>query len=162
MNFRGIVAYESETELTETLNAYAEKRMRRERAQAAHLAAYGWVSPYLAIGGASRNLAGTDLETHQRFLREAEAVRYEFVQGLNKAHMEKLSYIDDINRNNGEEAWERARVDAANWQVLNNFRFTPDPAVDRVNRATSMLTSLVLWFAAFVGFGLYAARRLAP
>ena len=44
--------------MTETLNAYAEKRMRRERAQAAHLSAYGWVSPYLAIGGASRQSGG--------------------------------------------------------------------------------------------------------
>ncbi len=161
INFRGLVAYQSETDLTETLNAYAEKRMQRERAQAAHLSAFGWVSPYLAIGGASRNLAGTDLETHHRFLREAEAVRFDFVQGLNKAHIEKLSYIDDINRNNGEEGWKRARVDSANWQVLNDFRFTPDPAIDRVRRATSMLTSLLLWFSVSLGFGLIAARRLA-
>ena len=162
MNFRGLVAYESETDLTRTLNAYAEKRMQRERAQAAHLSAYGWVSPYLAVAGASRNLAGTDLATHHRFLREAEAVRYNFVQGLNKAHMEKLSYIDDINRNNGEEASRRARVDSVNWQVLDEFRFSPDPAIERISRATPMLTSLLLWFSAALGLGLIASRRLAP
>lgn len=162
VNFRGVVASQSETDLTKTLNAYAEKRMERERAQAAHLSAYGWLSPYLAIGGASRNLSGTDLETHHRFLREAEAVRYEFVQGLNKAHIEELSYIDDMNRNNGEEGGRRARIDSANWQVLNDFRFTPDAALDRLSRATSKLTSLVLWFLALVGLGLTAARRLTP
>ena len=162
VNFRGIVASKSETDLTETLNAYAEKRMARERVQAAHLSVYGWVSPYLAVGGASRHLAGTDLETHHRFLREAEAFRYDFVQGLNKAHIEKLSYVDDMNRNNGEEGSRRARVDAANWQVLDDFRFAPDPAIDRVNRATSNLISLVLWFLALIGLGLTAARKLTP
>jgi len=162
VNFRGVVASKSETDLTETLNAYAEKRMQRERRQAQHLSAYGWLSPYLAIGGVSRNLAGTDLETHHRFLREAEAVRYDFVQGLNKAHIEKLSYIDDINRNKGEEGWKRARVDAGNWEVLNDFRFTPDPAIDRVSRAAAKLTSLVFWLLALIGVGIIAARRLTP
>lgn len=162
VNFRGIVASESEKELTETLNAYAEKRMQRERAQAAHLSAYGWVSPYLAIGSASRNLAGTDLDTHHRFLREAEAVRFEFVQGLNTAHAEKLSYIDDINRNNGEEGNRRARIDAANWEVLNDFRFVPDLASDRLDRAISKLMALALWFIGLLSAGLLAARRLTP
>ncbi|MFK8048611.1 MAG: ABC transporter permease [Halioglobus sp.] len=162
VNFRGVVASKSETDLTETLNAYAEKRMQRERAQAAHLSAYGWLSPYLAIGGASRNLAGTDLETHHRFLREAERVRYEFVQDLNKAHVEKLSYVDDVNRNKGEEGWKRARVDSSNWQVLNDFRFTADPAIERLGRAASKLISLAFWLFALVAFGLAAARRLTP
>ncbi|MEE4281067.1 MAG: DUF3526 domain-containing protein [Pseudomonadales bacterium] len=162
LNFRGLVASKSETDLTETLNTYAEQRMARERAQAAHLSAFGWVSPYLAIGGASRNLAGTDLATHHRFLREAEAVRYDFVQGLNEVHISKLSYIDDINRNSGEEGNRRARVDSANWQVLKDFRFTPDHAVDRLSRAAAKLTSLVLWFFALAGIGLIAARRLTP
>ena len=162
MNFRGVVASKSEEELTDTLNAYAEKRMQRERGQAAHLSVYGWVSPYLAIGGASRNLAGTDLDTHHRFLREAEAVRFDFVQGLNEAHIEKLSYIDDINRNNGEDGNRRARIDAANWQVLNDFRFEPDLAGDRLNRAIPKLLALALWLAGLLTAGLLAARRLQP
>ncbi len=162
VNFRGVVAAKSETDLTNTLNAYAEKRMERERAQASHLSAYGWLSPYLAIAGASRNLAGTDLETHHRFLREAEALRYNFVQGLNQTHIEKLSYIDDINRNKGEEGWKRARVGAANWQVLGNFRFTPDSGSHRVVRAATELASLLIWFLTLVGLGLIASRRLTP
>lgn len=162
VNFRGIVASKSETDLTETLNAYAEKRMQREVDQAEHLSNYRWLSPYLAISGASRNLAGTDLETHHRFLREAESLRYDFVQGLNQAHIERLSYIDDINRNKGEEGWKRARVDSANWQVLKEFRFLPDPAMDRVSRATPKLVSLAVWFIGLLMLGMIAARRLTP
>ena len=162
VNFRGVVASKSEADLTDTLNQYAEYRMQRERAQAAHLSAYGWISPYLAIGGASRNLAGTDLATHHRFLREAEALRYDFVQGLNNAHIEKLSYADDMNRNNGDEGGRRARVDAKNWDVLSDFRFTPDTAQTRVDRAKSKLIALILWLVALVGLGLTTARRLTP
>ncbi len=162
VNFRGMVASKSETDLTETLNAYAEKRMQREIEQAEHLSNYRWLSPFLAISGASRNLAGTDIETHHRFLREAESLRYEFVQGLNKAHIEKLSYIDDINRNKGEEGWKKARVNAENWNVLNEFRFFPDPAMDRLSRATPKIFSLIIWFLGLLILGTAAARRLAP
>jgi len=162
MNFRGMIASRAETKLTETLNTYAEERMQREIKQTEHLDNYRWLSPFLAISSASRNLAGTDLETHHRFLREAEAVRYDFVQGLNQAHIHQLSYIDDINRNKGEQGWRRARVDSANWQVLNQFRFSPDSAQDRLNRAAPKLISLALWFIVLVILGTTAARRLTP
>lgn len=162
VNYRGIVASASEEKLTQTLNEYAEKRMTREAAQASHLSAYSWLSPYLAISGASRNFAGTDLATHHRFLREAENLRYDFVQGLNKAHVEQLSYADDMNRNKGEEGWRRARVDAMNWQVLNDFRFTPDTASMRVERAIPQIIALMLWLIALLGAGVLAARRLTP
>ena len=162
VNFRGVVASKNETDLTETLNEYAEKRMQREQAQAGHLSTFGWLSPYIAISGTSRNLAGTDLSTHHRFLREAEALRYEFVQGLNKAHVEKLSYADDINRNKGEEGWRRARVDAQNWQVLQDFRFLPDPPKQRLSRALNGFLPLSLWLIGLLGIGLFASRKLSP
>ena len=162
VNFRGVVSEKNEAHQAETLNKFAEKRMQREQAQAVHLSAYGWLSPYLAISGASRNLAGTDLNTHHRFLREAEALRFEFVQGLNKAHIEKLSYADDINRNKGEEGWRRARVDAQNWQVLQDFRFTPDSPKQRLSRAINGFVPLSIWLIALLGFGLFASRKLSP
>lgn len=162
VNFRGVVSEKNEAHQAETLNKFAEKRMQREQAQAAHVSAYGWLSPYLAISGASRNLAGTDLNTHHRFLREAEELRFEFVQGLNKAHIEKLSYADDINRNKGEEGWRRARVDAQNWQVLQDFRFLPDPPKQRLSRALNGFFPLSIWLIGLLGFGLFASRRLSP
>lgn len=162
VNYRGVVASVSEEKLTKTLNAYAEKRLTREATQAAHLSAYSWFSPYLAISGASRNFAGTDLATHHRFLREAEDLRYGFVQGLNKAHVEKLSYKDDMNRNKGVEGWRRARVDASNWQVLNDFRFMPDPAETRTQRALPQILALLIWLVALLGTGVLTARRLTP
>lgn len=162
VNYRGVVASASEEKLTKTLNEYAEKRLRREAQQAEQLSAYSWASPYLAISSASRNIAGTDLATHHRFLREAEALRFDFVQGLNKVHVERLSYDDDINRNSGEEGNRRARVDAENWQVLNDFRFAPDPAQMRVDRAMPQILPLLLWLLALLGAGGMMSRRLTP
>ena len=162
VNFRGVVSMKNESLQAETLNKFAEKRMQREQAQAAHLSIYGWLSPYLAISGASRNLAGTDLVTHHRFLREGEALRYDFVQGLNKAHIEKLPYAFDINRNKGEEGSRLARVDAQNWQVLQDFRFTPDPPMERLSRALKGFLPLGIWLLTLFGLGFFASRRLSP
>jgi ABC-2 type transport system permease protein len=162
INFRGAVAQKSEADLTDTLNQYAERSMASETAQAELVARFGWLSPYVAISTASRQIAGTDLATHHRFLREAESLRYDFVQGLNKAHVEELDYQADMNRNNGEEGWRLARISSQNWQVLDDFAFAPDPADMRLKRASEGLLALLLWLAALLGTGLFAARRLKP
>ena len=109
---------------------------------------------------ASRSLAGTDLEHYHRFLRRAEDVRIEFVQGLNRAHAEELSYIDDINRNRDEESWERARVDSSNWQVLDEFHYEPAGASARLASAGSSVSMLVTWMAALIVLLFWAGGRL--
>jgi len=124
---------------------------------------FGLLSPTLACGLASRMLACTDLATHHRFLREAERLRFDFVQGLNRVHATELSYIDDMNRSNDAESSRRARVDASYWrQVLDDFRFVPDAGAERAARAAPMLAMLVAWALALgVAVGV-AARRLRP
>lgn len=162
VNFRGMVAQTSEADLTKVMNEYAEKRMGVERSQSMHVSQYGWLSPVIAISAASRNLAGTDLVTHHRFLREAEAVRYDFVQGLNKGHIEELSYIDDINRNQGAEANRRARISSENWKVLDAFEFTPATADERAARASGPALMLGLWLLGLMAIGAALSARLKP
>ena len=162
VNFRGVVASNSEEELTETLNRYAEKRMSRELEQSKRLDSFGIISPYVAISAASRAVAGTDLRTHHRFLRETEDLRFSFVQGLNKAHIEELSYADDIARNKSEAAGQKARISSENWTVLQDFGFEPNPSTARVKAASASLISLLIWFFGIVFTGLLAARRLKP
>lgn len=162
INYRGAVAQESETNLTDILNQYAERRMEGELSQSHRLALFNWISPYLAIGSASRHLAGTDLATHHRFLREAEALRFDFVSGLNKAHEEVLSYEDDINRNRDEASRDRARISAENWAVLDEFKFIPDPAQTRLSRSSQSLLALLIWLIGLLGLGFITARRLTP
>jgi ABC-2 type transport system permease protein len=150
VNLRGVVAQVGEQRLTETLNTYAQARMAAETRQAAALAAHGWFTPMLAVAEASRAVAGTDLAHHHRFLQEAEALRYEFVQGLNKVHAEKLTYSDDVRRSGDASAEERTRVDAANWQLLGRFVFAPDAAGSRIARAQPQWLMLCVWFTILI------------
>jgi len=162
INFRGAVAQASEADLTRVMNEYAERRMALEVRQSRHANGFGWLSPVLAVSSASRHLAGVDLETHHRFLREAEEVRYDFVQGLNKSHVEELSYADDINRNHSHEASRRARISPENWAVLDKFRFEPAPADDRFGAATAPVSMLTVWLTALIAAGVFASGRLKP
>ncbi|MGB3469613.1 MAG: DUF3526 domain-containing protein [Erythrobacter sp.] len=160
INWRGVVASYSEAELTELLNSYAEDRMRLEAAQSRMFDLFGALSPTIAISSASRTLAGTDLATHHRFLREAEDLRFDFVQSLNQAHAEQLDYAVDMNRNANAETSSAARINAASWQVLDEFRFQPDKADQRLNRAGLSLFTLFAWLLAAMGIVALAARRV--
>ncbi|ANM29501.1 delta 1-pyrroline-5-carboxylate reductase [Acidobacteria bacterium Mor1] len=160
VNWRGLVAEHSEAKLTELMNRYAEQRMTQEEAQARAVGLFGWLSPYLAIGNASRTLSGADLATHHRFLREAERVRFDFVQSLNRAHAEQMAYADDINRSRDAAAERRTRISADNWKVLETFEFEPAPAAERIERALPAVAMLALWLAAAAAASVIAARRL--
>lgn len=160
VNYRGAVAVYSEEKLTNKLNEFADERMAQELAQSQLLASHGWLTPLLAVADASRIIAATDLSNHHRFLREAEALRFDFVQGLNQAHVEQLSYIDDINRNNGPEASQRARVTAENWQLLQEFRFEVGSLQARIENAGASLLVLLAWLAGLSLGTVLAAGRL--
>lgn len=161
MNFRGVVASAAEADLTDLLNRFAEDRMRVEADQARIARGFGWLSPVLGVREFSMTLAGVDLETHHRFLREAERLRFDFVQSLNKVHTEKLAYIDDINRSSDPEAAKRTRVSAENWKVLEEFRFEPAPAGDRIEASLVPLAKMLLWFAvAFAACAVVGRRAL--
>ena len=162
VNFRGVVAQAAEADLTEVMNRHAAERMALEAAQARVAASFGWLSPAVALAAGSRALSGTDLATHHRFLREAEIVRFDFVQGLNRVHAEQLAYTDDINRNIDAEASRRTRMSAENWKVLHAFSFEPAAASERLARASAPAAMLVAWLLVLTAVGALAARRLQP
>ncbi|WP_444995346.1 ABC transporter permease [Aliikangiella sp. IMCC44359] len=145
INFRGVVASASEAKLSSVLNQFAEQRMQQELQQTQIARLFGWLSPKVAIRSLSMLSAGTSIETHHRFMRETEDLRFRFVQSLNKAHIEKLSYIDDINRNKGKEGNQKARINATNWQMIQGFNFTIDDATTRLSRSTIAFMQLLFW-----------------
>ncbi len=157
VNFRGVVAEYSEEKLTKVLNQFAEIRMQEEVSQAEIARHFGWLSPTVSIRTFSMMMAGTNLETHHRFLREAEALRYEFIQSLNHVHQHKLDYHTDINRYRDDVV---ARVDAGNWNILSSFSFEPQPGMARLHQ--SLLYSLQLLFWCIVTLLLIkrASRRM--
>lgn len=162
VNIRGVLAQFAEKKLTETLNVYAKRRMEAESSQAKFLASQGWLSPALAVAVASRTVSGTDLEHYHRFLREAEELRFEFVSGLNQVHAEQLSYVDDINRNRDEESFNRTRMDAANWQLLDEFHFEPANSLVRLANASSSIAMLLSWLMFLFVLLFWISGRLKP
>ncbi len=162
INWRGVVAGYSEKKLTGLMNDFTENRMAREAAQSRIVTGFGILSPTLAAGAASRALAGTDLATHHRFLRESETLRFDFVQALNDLHTNALSFADDAKRSSDPEAEARTRVNADAWRLLDTFRFAPDPAEARAARAALPLAMLACWLALLFGAILIGARRLRP
>jgi ABC-2 type transport system permease protein len=159
VNFRGVVAGVAEANLTDILNRFAEERMQVEAAQANIARYFGWLSPVLGIREFSMKIAGVDLEAHHRFLRETEALRFDFVQSLNKVHAEKLTFADDANRSNNAEAEKRTRVSAENWKVLDEFNFSPLPANNRIENASMSLIKLVLWLILLLALCRVVGRR---
>ncbi|MYB38383.1 MAG: DUF3526 domain-containing protein [Gammaproteobacteria bacterium] len=162
INFRGVVSEVAEAGLTEVMNRYAEQRMALEARQAHFAASFGWLSPVVAASAGSRALSGTDLATHHRFLREAEAVRIDFVQSLNRAHAEQVAHGDDINRSVDSESEQRARISARNWNALDEFSFQPTAAGERLARAGTPMAMLFAWVLMLTAAGILAARKMRP
>ncbi len=160
LNFRGIVAEVAETRLTDVLKRHAEHRMRQEQAQSAVANTFSVLSPYLAMKSFSTITAGTGLSEHHRFLRDAEALRFSFVQELNRLHARELAYTDDINRSRDHLAEQRTRVDAHHWRLLDEFRWSPSGAQERLAAGMPYLGILLLWLAAAVTIGWAGARRM--
>ena len=162
VNFRGLVATDAEEKLTKVLNDYADSRITAEKQQQEIIANFALLTPAIAIAFASRSIAGTDLDHYHRFQREAEALRYDFVQGLNRAHVEELSYEDDINRNKDEESWQRARVNSSNWQTLETFQFQTAGVSERIANASSSIWILLSWLMVTFVTLLWCGGRIKP
>ena len=160
VNFKGMVAQQSEAQLTSVLQQFAEQHMAKAEQQAKVTRLFGWLSPLIAIQTTSMKLAGTDLENYQRFLREAESVRYSFVQSLNKMHAEALTYADDANKYQNHENLQKAKISASNWQILNDFHFTPLPAAQRIRASLSGLTQLLVCLLLALGMTYWAGKRV--
>jgi ABC-2 type transport system permease protein len=162
MNIRGIVSSAGEAAATEKLNEYAQQRLSDELNQAHVVDRLALLSPLLAIRRASMALAGTDLEHQHRFLREAEELRFSFVQGLNTLHAEELAYSDDIKRSADATAEQRTRVDASNWRLLPEFHFSVAPAGDRIISALPMTALLIAWTLTLLGLCALIGKRVRP
>lgn len=158
VNFKGVVAKRSEAKLTDTLNFFAEKRMKESQAQAEIARTFGWLSPTIAIQTLSMKIAGTDLENYHRFLKAAESVRFGFVQSLNELHAHEITYDDDVNKYNNESRREKAKVSAANWDILNDFHFTAASSEQRLSSGSRAMMQL-LFLLAFMSLTVFIVGR---
>jgi len=161
VNIRGVVSETAEAEQTAILNRFADRQIDQELNQAKVASAFSLVSPYLALKSFSIATASTDLKQHHQFKREAEALRYSFVQGLNRLHANELAYSDDINRGANAASEQRARIDAHHWRILDDFVRQPESAVIRLTSSAPFLLVLLLWMLAAATLGRRVVARTA-
>ncbi len=93
------------------------------------------LNPALGFRVVSAAISGTDYDAQARFLREAEAYRYDFVQGLNTLHREKVAYVGDRDQ----------RLDHSHWAEFADFQPTTARLGEALAGAALGWTALALW-----------------
>lgn len=160
VNYRGLLAVEGEKLTSKLFDDYATRQFEQQQAQSRFTDAFGLISPTLAVRRASMALAGTDLESHRRFLAQSEAYRFTIVQQLNQLQATAVTYSDDSNRNKDPDAGRRVRIDPKNWHNVPDFTYRAATPAEKLSAAVPGLVMLGLWLGA-LGFALhFAARRI--
>lgn len=159
-NFRGAVSAEGEALTSRLFDKYFSELAATQRAQSQIVAYVSILSPAIAVRRVSMAGAGTDLETHLRFLQQSEAHRFAMVQYLNGLHRDKLSLADDSARSKNPTAEQRTRIAADNWAKVPNFMFKPTRAAERFSAAIAPILTLAVWLAAMVALVAWSGRAL--
>lgn len=154
VNFKGLVGMEGERQSTELFNRYAMATLDLQTQQNQMVDRFGWLSPTLALRRFSMTASGTDLDNFRRFLEQGEQYRYDLVQGLNRLQAEKLSYVDDNNRN------KENRIDHKYWQSFPSFQFKPRTLAQTLHLIAPSGGVLLLWLIILVVVTWLQASRL--
>jgi ABC-2 type transport system permease protein len=152
VNYRGLLAVEGEKLTSKLFDDYANRQFAQQKAQSGFADAAGLISPTLALRRVSMALAGTDLESHRRFLTQSEAYRFTIVQQLNQLQATAITFSDDSNRNKDPEAGRRVRIDPKNWRDVPDFAYRGPTQGEKFSAALPGLAMLALWLVA-LGFG---------
>lgn len=159
-NYRGALSTEGEKLTSGLFDRYFAETSRVQRSQVAVLTFASILSPALASRRISMAGAGSDLETHLRFLQQSEAYRFDLIQRLNAMHRDRLTYADDGARSRDAEAERRTRVGPENWAAAPDFAFVPTSAAERRSAMAPAVLILLGWLGLAIGLTMFGARRL--
>jgi ABC-2 type transport system permease protein len=160
VNYRGLLAIEGERLETELFGMYAAREHAAYQEQNRLSNTVAVLSPMMALRRLSMSVAGTDLEGHQRFLKQAEAYRFALVQQLNSLQATVVTYADDGNRNKDVEAAKRVRISPSHWQDIPDFRFQPANSSELLRASIPGALILIGWLVCLcVALG-FVNRRL--
>lgn len=128
VNYRGLLMEEGERMTSELFDSYMQKEFALQREQAALVNSFAAVSPFIAIRRLSMALAGTDLESHQRFLLDAESYRFNLIQALNGLHAKEVKYENDREQRISRDLWDdlpRFEYSRPDWSSLMQSHVLP-------------------------------------
>lgn len=154
VNYKGLVAMESERQTSELFQRHGQQNAARQQAQLALVDRMGFMSPVLALRRSSMALAGTDLQAFQHFLDQAEAHRFALVQALNKLQAEQMTW-------QGDRSSRDDRISRTHWRGIADFKHQPEPASALLARAAPAALVLLAWLGVLAGALAWTCRRLS-
>jgi len=151
VNYGGLLMAEGERMTSELFDEFMRADFARQRQENAIVHSASLLSPVIALRRMSTALAGTDLDSHARFLIEGERYRYGFIQKLNGLHANVVSPTGA-----GDE-----RIDKGHWDDTPRFGYPPAPYAQVAERhAWPVFALLGGWLLALIGAGHLVAQRL--
>jgi len=151
VNYGGLLMAEGERLTSELFARYMQDNFRRQQEQSRWVHAFSPLSPAIAVRRMSAALAGSDRDSHARFLQDAEQYRYALIQALNRMHAEQVRYHND----------KEQRIGQHNWQALP--RFSPPAHPFAAILQAHVLPSLAVlagWLAALLLAVMLLGKRL--
>lgn len=139
VNYKGLVVQESERVTTELFNKYADRLNKQQKLQNERVDFFSAISPIFALKRLSMIASGSDLNSFNSFLQDAEDYRYSLVQHLNKLQTNEISYQTDVDSS-------KNRLDTSHWKETPRFNFTPISSQNRINQMISPIFTLLAWF----------------
>ncbi|MFC0252748.1 ABC transporter permease [Massilia consociata] len=151
VNYGGLVMQEGERLTSELFDEFMRADYERQTAQSGIVHRAALASPVIALRRMSTALAGTNLDSHTRFLFEGEKYRYRFVQALNRLHTTEIRYQNDRDQ----------RVGKHHWDDTPRFGYAPAPFAEVAPRhAWPAFALLGGWLAALAVSARWVAQRL--
>lgn len=151
VNYGGLLMAEGERLTSALFDEFMRADVARQRQENAIVHAASLFSPVIALRRMSTALAGTNLDSHARFLAEGERYRYGFVQKLNGLHANVVS-----PGGAGDE-----RIGKHHWDDTPRFGYPPAPFADvAAHHAWPALALLGGWLLGLAGLGRLVAQRL--
>jgi len=151
VNYGGLVMQEGERLTSALFDEFMRADYQRQAAESGFVYRAALLSPVIALRRMSTALAGTNLDSHTRFLFEGEKYRYGFVQSLNSLHITKIRYENDRDQ----------RVDRHHWDETPRFAYPPMPFASVAARhAWPVFALLAGWLLALAIAARVIAQRL--
>lgn len=151
VNYGGLLMAEGERMTSQLFDEFMRADFARQREENAIVHSASLFSPVIALRRMSTALAGTNLDSHARFLAEGEKYRYAFVQSLNGLHANVVS-----PQGAGDE-----RIDKHHWDDTPRFGYPPASYAEVAARhAWPAFAVLGGWLLALFGAGHVIAKRL--
>lgn len=151
VNYGGLVMQEGERLTSQLFDEFMRADYARQQAENAVVQRAALASPVIALRRMSTALAGTNLDSHTRFLFEGEKYRYAFVQALNELHTTAIKHENDRDQ----------RLDRGHWDDTPRFGYAPEPfGAVAARHAWPALALLGGWLLALCLAARFIARRL--